>query len=118
MSLTIALECFQVSNVVHFFQSGIWEASEVETSRGSIRIQHLTAVSAAAASSRASSASMGSACGGGISGAISSASSGITAGGGGASNNPRFPKLEECAHFHYDCVELPQLKVYMNMKAF
>lgn len=75
-------------------QSGIWEASEVETSRGSIRIQHLTAVSTGPRP---------------LSCSVTSGSSV-----GPLSHNPRFPKLEECAHFHYDVLELPVLKVISN----
>ncbi|CAG7836078.1 unnamed protein product [Allacma fusca] len=71
-------------------ESGIWEASEVETSRGSIRIQHLT-TAAVSAGARPLSGS-------------------TTSGGAVPSLKPRFPKLEECAHFHYDIVELPALK--------
>ncbi|ODM89527.1 GTPase-activating protein CdGAPr, partial [Orchesella cincta] len=74
--------------------SGIWEASEVETSKGSIRIQHLTAV---ATNLRSVTSGSGAA-------SIS----------GGQANNPRFPKLEDCAHFHYDYVELPVLKILIR----
>jgi len=58
------------------FQSGLCNASELESSRGgSIRIQHVTG--------------------------ISNASEGRS----------RFPKLDECAHFHYEHVEIGPLQV-------
>ena len=65
----------------------------METSRGSIRIQHLT-TSAVSAGARPRA---------------SSTTSGIA--GPSSLLDPRFRKLEECAHFHYDTVELPSLKV-------
>lgn len=86
-SSNLTLLCY----VILYFQSGIWEASEVETSKGSIRIQHLTAVATSLRSV--------------------SAASGATSLTGGTPSTSRFPKLEECAHFHYDYVELPVLKV-------
>jgi len=70
-------------------QSGFCAASEMGTSRGgSIRIQHVTAAAAAAASSAPSSLCSG-----------------------GEELPARFPRLDECAHFHYDHVELAPLQV-------
>jgi hypothetical protein len=58
------------------------------TSRGgSIRIQHVTAAAAAASSAPSSLCS------------------------GGEELPARFPRLDECAHFHYDHVELAPLQV-------
>jgi len=93
-----------VAHCYFCFQSGIWEASEVETARGgSIRIQHLTSISGVvprplSTTSVASSSGFG---------------NGLASGGMGSSGlaSSRFPKLEECAHFHYDFLELPSLKV-------
>ena len=59
------------------FQSGLCSSSELETSRGSIRIQHLTGSSHAAEQGAAT----------------------------------RFPRLEECAHFHYEFAEIGPLQV-------
>ena len=58
------------------FQSGLCSSSELETSRGSIRIQHLTG-----------------------------SSHGMEA------STSRFPRLEECAHFHYEFAEIGPLQV-------
>ncbi|CAB3375007.1 Hypothetical predicted protein [Cloeon dipterum] len=72
--------------------SGLCAASEMGTSRGgSIRIQHVTAAAAAAAASSAPS----SLCS------------------GGEELPARFPRLDECAHFHYDHVELGPLQVQL-----
>ena len=30
---------------------------------------------------------------------------------GGVDDAPRFPRLDQCAHFHYEYVELPPLQV-------
>ncbi|XP_043241894.1 rho GTPase-activating protein 32-like, partial [Amphibalanus amphitrite] len=57
-------------------QSGLCLSSDMETSRGSIRIQHLTGTRPPV-------------------------------------GEPRFPKLEECAHFHYEVVELGPLLVQL-----
>ena len=61
---------------VFMFQSGLCTSSELETSRGSIRIQHLTGSSH-----------------------------------GMESSSSRFPRLEECAHFHYEFAEIGPLQV-------
>lgn len=63
----------------------------METSRGSIRIQHLTAVTTATRPLSCATSS----------GAVA----------GPSRIGTRFPKLEDCAHFHYDILELPVLKV-------
>ncbi|KAK2709898.1 hypothetical protein QYM36_013546 [Artemia franciscana] len=55
-------------------QSGLDNETEIETTRGSIRIHHLTCS------------------------ALQS--------NGAQEDSPRFPRLEECAHFHYENVEL------------
>ncbi|XP_059484271.1 mucin-17 isoform X2 [Neocloeon triangulifer] len=72
--------------------SGLCATSEMGTSRGgSIRIQHVTAGAAAAAASSAPSS-------------LCSGSEELPA---------RFPRLDECAHFHYDHVELGPLQVQL-----
>jgi hypothetical protein len=76
-------------------QSGLCAASEVGTPRGgSIRIQHVTAAAAAAASSAPGSHH------------VPHAGSSL-----GEDAPVRFPRLDECAHFHYDHVELGPLQV-------
>lgn len=78
------------------FQSGLCAASEVGTPRGgSIRIQHVTAAAAAAASSAPGSHSVPFQSGSSL----------------GDDAPARFPRLDECAHFHYDHVELGPLQV-------
>lgn len=36
---------------------------------------------------------------------------GSVGGGGVVEDEPRFPRLDQCAHFHYEYVELPPLQV-------
>ena len=64
------------------FQSGLCSSSELETSRGSIRIQHLTGANHHPATESAAA---------------------------------RFPRLEECAHFHYEFAEIGPLQVQLNV---
>ncbi|TRY77945.1 hypothetical protein TCAL_10902 [Tigriopus californicus] len=61
-------------------KSGLCSSSELETSRGAIRIQHLTA--GQTSSCQANSTNEGVA---------------------------RFPRLQDCAHFHYECTEIGPL---------
>ena len=68
-----------------FFQSGLCSSSNLETSRGSIRIHHLTG-------------SLGGGLGSGLSGQP-------------LKDQPRFPRLEDCAHFHYEFTEVGPISV-------
>ena len=70
-----------------FLQSGLCSSSELETSRGSIRIQHLTATSNT------------------VNGSLKSNSTTCK------TEQSRFPRLEECAHFHYDFTDIGPLVV-------
>ena len=65
------------------FQSGLCSSSQLETSRGSIRIHHLTG-------------SMG---------------GGLAPGSQPNKDQSRFPRLEDCAHFHYEITEIGPIKV-------
>ncbi len=71
-----------------FFQSGLCSSSQLETSRGSIRIHHLT---------------------GSLSGGLASQPS---------RDQPRFPRLEDCAHFHYEFTEIGPIAVRLMTNDF
>ena len=75
-----------------FLQSGLCSSSELETSRGSIRIQHLTATSNT------------------VNGSLKSNSTTCK------TEQSRFPRLEECAHFHYDFTDIGPLVVRSEKK--
>ena len=75
-----------------FLQSGLCSSSELETSRGSIRIQHLTATSNT------------------VNGSLKSNSTTCK------TEQSRFPRLEECAHFHYDFTDIGPLVVRTEKK--
>ncbi len=83
-----------------WFQNGLCSSSELETSRGSIRIQHLTA---AATANPAGGPNLGP---GGISG-----NHGLSGGSEINGQTTRFPRLEECAHFHYEYTDIGPISV-------
>ena len=69
------LSCEVCLTFLRVLQSGLCSSSEVATSRGCIKIRHLTST---------------------------------------AQNEPqtaRFPRMEECAHFHYEFAEIGPLQV-------
>ncbi|XP_063593993.1 rho GTPase-activating protein 33-like [Penaeus indicus] len=67
-------------------KSGLCVSSDVCDGRGGVRITHLT----------------------GSTGGVSGTGAGVAAGDEGET---RFPRLDQCAHFHYEYVELPPLTV-------
>lgn len=85
-------------------QSGLSGLSELGTPRGgSVRIQHRPPKHPANMSSSNNA--------GGVAGVITSCSPSSAA---AAVETSRFPKLDECAHFHYDVVDLGPLTVRFN----
>ena len=79
-----------------FLQSGLCSSSELETSRGSIRIQHLTATSNTVNGSLKA-------------GIISNCKNSTN-----AEHQTRFPRIEDCAHFHYDFTDIGPLVVSVS----
>ena len=79
-----------------FLQSGLCSSSELETSRGSIRIQHLTATSNTVNGSLKA-------------GIISNCKNSTN-----AEHPTRFPRIEDCAHFHYDFTDIGPLVVSVS----
>ena len=75
------------------FQSGLCSSSELETSRGSIRIQHLTATSNT------------------VNGPLKSNSNCSKL----LPEHSRFPRIEESAHFHYDFTDIGPLVVRISI---
>ena len=83
-----------------YLQSGLCSSSELETSRGHIRIQHLTAA-ASSSTSTGNCSTIGLRC--------TSASSEM--------NQSRFPRLQTCAHFHYDFTDIGPISVIASSEA-
>ncbi len=93
-------------HVLFFFgrQSGLSGLSEVETSRGgSVRIQHRPPRHPSGGGNSVVGASSVVTLG------VPSSSAGVVS--TNVTHTSRFPKLDECAHFHYDVVDLGPLAV-------
>ena len=103
------------------FQSGLCSSSELETSRGGhIRIQHLTAAASQSTSTgNCSTIGLGGLRGHGHT-SIAQASN-MTAGSAHIAsatsvaasemNQSRFPRLQSCAHFHYEFTDIGPITV-------
>lgn len=90
-------------------QSGLSGLSEVETSRGgSVRIQHRPPRHPSGGGNSVVGASSVVTLG------VPSSSAGVVS--TNVTHTSRFPKLDECAHFHYDVVDLGPLAVTFKQK--
>ena len=102
-----------------FFQSGLCSSSELETSRGSIRIQHLTAAASTQASASVANFSS-------LAGSNTILPSSCLNGNGGPgqggllghlseNQSSRFPRLQSCAHFHYEFTDIGPISVSISL---
>merc|ERR1712194_516500 len=103
----------ELSNIDPKFtsQSGLCSSSELETSRGGhIRIQHLTAAASSTSTGNCSTIGLGRHGGHGGLSCTSGSASGLMASAVGAEagemNQSRFPRLQSCAHFHYEFTDI------------
>jgi hypothetical protein len=107
------------ANILSFLlQSGLCSSSELETSRGGhIRIQHLTAAASSTSTGNCSTIGLGRHGGHGGLSCTSGSASGLMASAGGCGaeagemNQSRFPRLQSCAHFHYEFTDIGPISV-------
>ena len=99
-------------------QSGLCSSSELETSRGGhIRIQHLTAAASSTSTGNCSTIGLGRHGGHGGLSCTSGSASGLMASAVGCGaeageiNQSRFPRLQSCAHFHYEFTDIGPISV-------
>ena len=100
--------------LIFHFQSGLCSSSDLATSRGNIRIQHL--IHSAGGGTLPHLRSTSSAGGSGSSGHQSLKACRQVSNAGGGGSLPRFPRLQDCAHFHYEFTELGHLSVMFWIK--
>ena len=102
-------------------QSGLCSSSELETSRGGhIRIQHLTAAASSTSTGNCSTIGLGRHGGHGGLSCTSGSASGLMASApeAGEMNQSRFPRLQSCAHFHYEFTDIGPISVIAPERLF